>query len=332
MRSTGLKLGTFTVFTIVVTFWLASVIGKLSPFDDSYLVKARFTDATGVLNGDPVKIAGVEIGKVVSLEVTGGEALLEMEIQGDVEIPDNAIADIKFLNLLGQRVINILEPEDPSSEILAEGDEIPLANTRPALDLSVVFNNLRPLIQSTNPEEINTVARAILAVFKGREDDLAGILGNVGELSSTLADRDQRLARLVEDLDSVTKILNAQKSDIRTSLSEFTLFMESLADMTPLIERTIDDLNEASGKFGGLIERNRVNLEAELTDLATLLGIVNDNLGPLDRIAKNLKEVLLATGRSQSYGKWYTLYVVNFCPEVGAFSGQPIPADLGCAR
>jgi phospholipid/cholesterol/gamma-HCH transport system substrate-binding protein len=332
VRSTGLKLGTFTIFTIIVTFWLASVIGKLSPFDDSYLVKARFTDATGVLNGDPVKIAGVEIGKVVSLEVTEGEALLQMEIQGDVEIPDNAIADIKFLNLLGQRVINILEPEDPSSDTLAEGEEIPLANTRPALDLSVVFNNLRPLIQSTNPEEINTVARAILAVFKGREDDLAGILGNVGELSSTLADRDQRLARLVEDLDQVTRILNAQKSDIRTSLSEFTLFMESLADMTPLIERTIDDLTQASGEFGGLIERNRVNLDAELTDLATLLGIVNDNLGPLDRIAKNLKEVLLATGRSQSYGKWYTLYVVNFCPEVGAFSGQPIPAELECAR
>jgi phospholipid/cholesterol/gamma-HCH transport system substrate-binding protein len=332
VRSTGLKLGTFTIFTIIVTFWLASVIGKLSPFDDSYLVKARFTDATGVLNGDPVKIAGVEIGKVVSLEVTEGEALLQMEIQGDVEIPDNAIADIKFLNLLGQRVINILEPEDPSSDTLAEGEEIPLANTRPALDLSVVFNNLRPLIQSTNPEEINTVARAILAVFKGREDDLAGILGNVGELSSTLADRDQRLARLVEDLDQVTRILNAQKSDIRTSLSEFTLFMESLADMTPLIERTIDDLTQASGEFGGLIERNRVNLDAELTDLATLLGIVNDNLGPLDRIAKNLKEVLLATGRSQSYGKWYTLYVVNFCPEVGAFSGQPVPAELECAR
>jgi phospholipid/cholesterol/gamma-HCH transport system substrate-binding protein len=332
VRSTGLKLGTFTIFTIIVTFWLASVIGKLSLFDDSYLVKARFTDATGVLNGDPVKIAGVEIGKVVSLEVTEGEALLQMEIQGDVEIPDNAIADIKFLNLLGQRVINILEPEDPSSDTLAEGEEIPLANTRPALDLSVVFNNLRPLIQSTNPEEINTVARAILAVFKGREDDLAGILGNVGELSSTLADRDQRLARLVEDLDQVTRILNAQKSDIRTSLSEFTLFMESLADMTPLIERTIDDLTQASGEFGGLIERNRVNLDAELTDLATLLGIVNDNLGPLDRIAKNLKEVLLATGRSQSYGKWYTLYVVNFCPEVGAFSGQPVPAELECAR
>lgn len=332
MRSTALKLGAFTVFTIIVTFWLASVIGKLSPFDDSYQINAVFTDATGVLNGDPVKIAGVEVGKVVDFEVREGEAHVMMEIQGEVDLPDNVIADIKFLNLLGQRVVNLVEPEDPSDEQLGQDDTIPIANTRPALDLSVVFNNLRPLIQSTNPEDINTVARAVLAVFKGREGDLEAILGNVGELTSTLADKDQRLARLVEDLDSVTAILNNQKSDIRVSLDEFTRFMESLADMTPQLERTIDDLTTASGKFGTLIERNRVNLERELTDLATLLAIVNDNLGPLDRIAKNLKEVLIATARSQSYGKWYTLYVVNLCPEVGAFTGQPIPGDVGCAR
>ncbi|HJR45186.1 MAG TPA: MlaD family protein [Actinomycetota bacterium] len=332
MRSIGLKLGVFTVFTIIVTFWLASVIGKLSPFDDSYRIKAVFTDATGVLNGDPVKIAGVVIGKVVDFEVREGEAHVHMEIQGEIELPENAIADIKFLNLLGQRVINIVEPEVPAGEQLGDGGEIPLQNTRPALDLSVVFNNLRPLIQSTNPEDINTVARAVLEVFEGREGDLAGILGNVGELTKTLADRDQRLARLVEDLDEVTKVLNGQKSNIQTSLSEFTQFMESLADLTPQLERTIDDLTNASSRFGSLIERNRINLERELTDLATLLDIVNDNLGPLDRIAQHLKEVLLSTARAHSYGKWYTLYVVNLCPEVGAFTGQPIPNNLECSR
>ena len=332
MRSTALKLGAFTVFTIIVTFWLASVIGKLSPFDDTYDIKAEFTDATGILNGDPVKIAGVEVGKVVDFEVKQGEAHLTMEIHGEVELPKNVIADIKFLNLLGQRVVNLVQPDDPSDEKLEEGGTFGIANTRPALDLSVVFNNLRPLIQSTNPEDINTVSRAVLAVFKGREGDLEGILGNVGELTKTLSDKDQRLARLVENLDEVTGILNDQKANIEVSLEEFTLFMESLAEMTPQLERTIDDLTTASGKFGNLIERNRVNLERDLRDLATLLAIVNENLGPLDRIAKNLKEVLMATGRSQSYGKWWTLYVVNFCPEVGAFTGQPIPSDLGCAR
>ncbi|HEV2755333.1 MAG TPA: hypothetical protein VG318_06105, partial [Actinomycetota bacterium] len=58
------------------------------------------------------------------------------------------------------------------------------------------------------------------------------------------------------------------------------------------------------------------NLDQELSDLNVLLSIVDDNLGPLDKVAKNLKEVLLATARSQSYGKWWTLYVVNLCPEL----------------
>jgi len=332
MRSTALKLGAFTVFTIIVTFWLASVIGKLALFDSNYEINAVFTDATGVLNGDSVKIAGVEIGKVVGFEVVKGEAHVKMEIQRDVDLPDNAIADIKFLNLLGQRVININRPEEPSSEMLEEGATIPVQNTRPSLDLSVVFNNLRPLIQSTNPEEINTVARAVLEVFEGREGDLAAILGNVGELTSTLADRDQRLAGLVENLDEVTAVLNSQEGNIRTSLDEFTEFMESLVDLTPQLEATIDDLTVASDKFGSLIARNRVNLERDLDDLATLLQIVNENLGPLDRIAKNLKEVLMSTARSQGYGKWYNLYIVNFCPEVGAFGVPDLPARLDCEQ
>ena len=332
MRGTALKLTVFTVFTIIVTFWLASIIGKLAPFKDTYQLSARFTDATGILNGDPVKIAGVPVGKVTSFKVEEGEAIVEMEIEGDVEIPTNSLFDIKFLNLLGQRVININPAEVPSSEVYAEGEEVPITQTSPALDLSVVFNNLRPLIQSTNPEDINTVARTVLEVFKGKEDVLADILGNLGNLSETLAARDGRMARLVQDLDELTIILNQRSSNIRTGLRKFTEFMEALADITPRIERVVDQLNTASVKFGGVVSRNRSNLDQELADLKTLLDIVNDELGPLDRIAKNLKEVLLATARSQGYGRWWNLYVVNFCPEPGAFTGQPVPNELECRR
>lgn len=332
MRATTAKLTIFTIFTIIVTFWLASIIGKLSPFKDTYQLKARFTDATGILNGDPVKIAGVPIGKVTSFEVEQGEAIVEMEIESEIEIPTDSYFDIKFLNLLGQRVINIHRDETPSSEVWEEGEEVPVTQTTPALDLSVVFNNLRPLIQTTNPEDINTVARAVLAVFEGREGDLAGILGNLGNLSETLSARDQRLARFVSDFDELTKILNRDSANIRAGLRQFTEFMEQLAEVTPRIERVVDQLDTASTKFGGVINRNRSNLDQELADLKTLLDIINDELGPLDRIAKNLKEVLLATARSQSYGRWWNLYVVNLCPETGAFTGQDIPNRLDCTR
>lgn len=315
MRSTGIKLAIFTIFTILITFALAGIIGKLSPFDSTYQVKAVFTDATGILNGDPVKIAGVDVGKVVSFEVTGGEAVVTMELTGQADLPDNVIAEIKFRNLLGQRIVNLVEPESASSTALEPGGTIPVENTRPALDLSVVFNNLRPLIQSTNPEEINLVSRAILEVFKGREGDVAKILGNIGEVTQELAAKDQRLARLVTNLDELTDILNGESSSIRGGINRFGELMESLAQTTPTIERVVDQLDDASSRFGQILARNRANLDSELDDLNTILSIVAEELGPLDAIAKNLKEVLLATARSQSYGKWWTLYVVNLCPE-----------------
>ena len=317
MRNTGIKLIVFTLFTIFITFYLASIIGNLSPFKDVYSVNAVFSDATGILNGDPVKIAGVTVGKVTGFEVDRGRAIVTFEIERDIELPENVIADIKYRNLLGQRSINLVRPESPSTEALTDGETIPVENTKPALDLALVFNNLRPLIQSTNPEDINTVARAVLKIFKGREDDFAATLGNIGAITSTLAERDQRLARLIGNLNEVTNVLNSQKGNIRVSLDRFTELMESLADVTPTIEAVVDQLNEASSRFGGIVARNRANLDQELADLNVLLTIVDENLGPLDKIAKNLKEVLLATARSQSYGKWWTLYVVNLCPELG---------------
>lgn len=328
MRATGSKLTIFTIFTIIVTFWLASVIGNLSLFADTYSVKAVFTDATGILVGDLIKIAGVDVGKVTGFEVKEGEAHVTLQIDGDVELPENVLVDMKFRNLLGQRVVHLVRPDEPSEEVLENGDTIAVDQTDPALDITVVFNNLRPLIQSTNPEDINTVARAVLDVFQGREGDLAGVLGNLSELAETLAGRDDRLARLIVDLNSLTRVLNRESGSIRQGFNRFTEVMESLAEVTPEIEDVVVQLDTASKKFGGVLARNHANLDQELDDLATLLDIVNQNLGPLDRIAKNLKELLLGTARTQGYGKWWNLYIINLCIE----GVEDLPQPLGCRR
>jgi phospholipid/cholesterol/gamma-HCH transport system substrate-binding protein len=328
MRSTSIKLTVFTVFTIIVTFWLGSVIGNISPLKETYQVEAVFTDATGILVGDLVKIAGVDVGKVTGFKVEEGEAVVAMEIDGGVELPRDVIVEAKFRNLLGQRVINLIRPDSFSPENLEDGDRVPVTQTRPALDIGIVFNNLRPLINSTDPEDINTVAQAVLDIFEGNEKDFAGLLGNVGTITKTLADGDQRLARLIEDLDGLTILLNDESTSVKTGFNRFTELIESLADVTPTIERVVTQLNQASTRFGGILAKNRDNIDQELDDLAALLGIVNDNLGSVDAVAKNLKEVLLASARSQGYGKWWNLYVVNLCLE----AVPDPPQALECSR
>jgi phospholipid/cholesterol/gamma-HCH transport system substrate-binding protein len=334
MRSTGIKLTIFTLFTMVITVALSTVIGNFSLIADTYSIDAEFDDATGVLNGDLVKIAGVNVGRVTGFEVENGLATVTLQLNAEVQVPENAIVEIKYRNLLGQRVINILEPQGvASNDLLAEGDTIPASQTRPALDLDILFNNLRPLVQSTNPEDINVVARTVLRIFEGKEGDLGAILGNLGDVTKELAGGDGRLVRLVGDLRDVTDVLNNQSGNIRQGLEKFVDLMQALDEITPNIEQAVVQLDTLSTKFHGVLEKNRVNLREDLDDLATVLGLVNDNLGPLDRATANLKEVLLATARSQSYGRWWNLYVANLCPETG-FVAEPLgggclgPADL----
>ena len=325
MRGTGIKLLVFTLFTILITMGLASIIGNISFFSDTYEVKAVFSDATGILRGDLVKIAGVNVGKVADFQVEDGEAIVTLQVNGEVKLPENVLVEIKYRNLLGQRVVNFERPDVPSSATLDEGATIPVTQTTPALDLSVVFNNLRPLIQSTNPEHINTVSRAILDVFEGRETDLEGVLENLGDLSETLVGGGQRLSRLVTDLDDLAKLLNKESGNIRVGVDRFTELMEALADVTPTLKRAITQLDTASTDFGDFLVKNKTNITRDLEDLAFILGIVDKQLGPLDRVAENLKEVLLATARSQSYGSYWNLYIVNLCPEIGEHLPVPLP-------
>ena len=330
MKSAGIKLTIFTIFTAIVTVALSTVIGNFSLIADTYQVNAEFDDATGVLNGDLVKIAGVDVGRVVGFEVDKGRATVTLQLNSDVQVPENAIVEIKYRNLLGQRVINIDEPEGvESNEMLADGDTIPASQTRPALDLDILFNNLRPLIQSTNPEDINVVARTVLKIFEGKEGELGEILGNLGDVTKEFAGGDGRLVRLVGNLRDLTDVLNNQSGNVRKGLENFVELMESLDEITPNIEQAVVQLDTLSRKFQGVLEDNRVVLRQDLDDLATLLTLVNQNLGPLDRATANLKEVLLATARSQSYGRWWNLYVVNLCPEAGfvdpALGGQCTP-------
>ncbi|MEO7295506.1 MAG: MlaD family protein, partial [Candidatus Limnocylindria bacterium] len=80
LRPFLIKLALFVVFTTTVTAMLAAVIGNIQPFTDFYEMKAEFTDATGLLRNDLVKVAGVNVGKVTGAEVADGKALVFMQV------------------------------------------------------------------------------------------------------------------------------------------------------------------------------------------------------------------------------------------------------------
>ncbi|MPZ68502.1 MAG: MCE family protein [Actinobacteria bacterium] len=313
-RWTAVKLGIFTIVTLIVTSWLAAIIGNFQFFASPYTITAQFEDATGLLQGDVVKAAGVTIGRVEEISVDEGMALVELSIDEGTELPAGVGAEVRFRNLIGQRMISLVEdPESSVSGLLQDGDLIPLERTEPAFDLSILFNGLRPLIRSTSSEDINIVTKEVLAALKGREDVTASLFTNLADISDTLASKDQELDVLLEGVTAVTSNLSSRDAQLRASLEDMGSFLTDLSASREDLRGALVNLDVSARKLGQIVRDNDELIEAEIDDLAILLDAINDRRDDLRKIVKRLPTFLEAVQRTTNYGEWGNQHLINVC-------------------
>jgi phospholipid/cholesterol/gamma-HCH transport system substrate-binding protein len=316
LRWTSIKLIVFTLVTVAITVWLATIIGNIHLFSSPYEVKAEFTDASGLLTGDVVKAAGVTIGRVQDIRVVDGIALVTMEIDESVDLPRGVGARIRFRNLIGQRMVSLTENDRvQGSGLLQDGDRIPLAQTAPAFDLTLLFNGLRPLIRSTNPQDINIVSHALITALKGRSDQVEGILTNVADVADTLSSRDQQLTQLLDGLNVVTGDIAGRNAQLQRTLGNLNNFLGDLDRNKGQLSSALVSLDRASRILGRVVKKNSPNVTAELGDLSTVLDAVNDKRSDLKKAIQALPNMLSAVERVNSYGQWSMIHVLNVCKD-----------------
>jgi phospholipid/cholesterol/gamma-HCH transport system substrate-binding protein len=322
LRWTTIKLMLFTAVTVVVTIWLASVIGNFRFFSAPYEVTAEFSDATGLLKGDVVKAAGVTVGRVQEIKIDNGLALVTMAIDEGTEIPAEVDAHIRFRNLVGQRMVTLVERDgSPSDALLQGGDRIDLANTQPAFDLSLLFNGLRPLIRSTNPEDINIVTKAVSQALAGRSDEVENILGSLADVSDTLASRDVQLSQLLDNLNVVTEDLAGRGDQLTRTLANMNSFLTDVAASREDLSQALVTLDDAATRFKRIIDANDSNIDAELEDLATILDAVDDRRADLRAALRELPNFLVSVERVNTYGEWANIHLIHLCKDEGTACG-----------
>src|SRR4029079_8470348 len=224
---------------------LVVLIGNFD-FGSSRQYKAEFTDATGVVKGDDIRIAGVKVGTVKKVEIADRtRALVTFSVQDTTPLSKATRADIRYRNLVGQRYIS-LSNEIGDSGKLAEGATIPVAQTSPALDLTVLFNGLKPLFEALTPSDINQLSYEIVQVFQGEGGTLEGLLSHTASVTSTLADRDEIIGSLIENLDEVLDHLGDRDDQLVRLIKTFRTFVSGLKDDREAILGSLDQISELS--------------------------------------------------------------------------------------
>ena len=160
-------------------------------FGASNEYKAVFTNASMLEKGDDVRVAGVSVGEVKKVEhYKRNQALVTFRVKADVPLTTTSRAEIRFLNLVGDRYL-ALEAGDADGDALPDGldDGIggdtssataPSTGTRsrpgrrsrssqtsPALDLTTLFNGFQPLFQALNPKQVNELSMNLVQVLQG---------------------------------------------------------------------------------------------------------------------------------------------------------------------
>jgi phospholipid/cholesterol/gamma-HCH transport system substrate-binding protein len=126
--------GIFLVFGLLCIGYMTVKLGHVSLLgDNTYSLFARFTTVSGLRAGSPVDMLGLEVGRVgrLTMDQKDQKVVVEMRIQKDFQVYDDAIASIKTEGLIGDMFLSI----DPggAGKLLGPGGTI--TETQPAVDI-----------------------------------------------------------------------------------------------------------------------------------------------------------------------------------------------------
>ena len=305
------KLLIFIVVTTIATGLLVATIGNLS-FSGTKEYKAEFVDATGVVKGDDIRIAGVKVGTVNEVEILERtRALVSFEVEEDAPVTGATNAEVRFRNLVGQRYITLTQGIG-DTQALPDGSTIPVEKTSPALDLTVLFNGFKPLFQALSPSDLNKLSYEVIQVFQGEGGTLESLLSHTASVTQTLASRDEVIGDLIENLNEVLDHIGDRDDQLTELIESFQVFIGGLKDDRQAILGSLDQISALSVQTADLVDGIREPFVDDVRELRETAGNLDENKAELDRALQVLPIKLRKVGRTAIYGSWFNFYLCEY--------------------
>lgn len=309
--SAGIKLGIFTVVSVLVTGLLAAIMGNIG-FGAGKTYEAIFSNASMLEKGDDVRIAGVSVGEVKDVEhYQRNHAKVTFRVKADVPMTTATRAEIRFKNLVGDRYLAIEEGKRSDAPELHEDDVIPISNTSPALDLTVLFNGFQPLFTALNPKQVDELSLNLVRVLQGEGGTVQSLLANTASLTNGLANRDKLIGEVITNLSQTMDTVNDRHKQLKQLIVQLKGWMSDLARDRHTIGDSLDNISDLTEVVAGLLKDSRPWLKADVAELRKLAKLLSEPeseelLGALlDRLPESMSDQV----RTGTYGSWYNYYL-----------------------
>ncbi|GAB3217886.1 MCE family protein [Mycolicibacterium hippocampi] len=293
-------------------------------------ITAYFTSATAIYPGDDIRVAGVKVGTITSIEPQGAQAKMTLAVDRGVPIPAEANAIIMAQNLVAARYVQLAPAYEDIGPTMADGAEIGVERTAVPVEWDQVKDQLMRLATDLGP--LNGASGTSLSRFI---DSAANAMDGNGD----------KLRQAISQLSGAGRILADGSGDVVEIITSLQLFVSALRDSNTEIVQFQDRLASVTG----VIDGSRTDLDAAMTNLGTAVGEVErfiagsrnqtaEQLQRLNNVTQNLvdnrtalENVLHVAPNAIANG--YNIYNPDSGSAVGAFalSNFADPVSVVCS-
>jgi phospholipid/cholesterol/gamma-HCH transport system substrate-binding protein len=306
-------IGAAGLAVIALLLALAFNIDKLPLIGGGDHFSAAFSEAGGLKKGDDVRIAGVKVGKVDSVDLAGAHVRVDFTVTEPVRFGQDSGASVRMKTLLGQKYLSV---EPAGSGQLKEHSEIPLQRTVSSYDIVDAFTDLTTTEEDIDTDQLAKSLRTLSDTFKDSPPQVRDALNGLTRLSRTVASRDGELKRLLASANSVSGTVAERNKAVESIIKDADLLMVELNARRDAIHTLFTNTSAMAEQITGLVRENRAQLKPALDQLTQVLAVLQKHEQDLDQTIRAMAPFTRMFANVLGNGRWFDTYIQNLTTPV----------------
>jgi phospholipid/cholesterol/gamma-HCH transport system substrate-binding protein len=304
-------IGAISIAVLIVLLIAAFRASDLPLIGGGDTYRAAFSEAGGLKGGDEVRIAGVRVGQVESVDLDGDQVTVEFKVDTPSKFGKDTGAQIKVKTLLGDMYL-ALQPEGPGQ--LSEDTTIPLSRTKSAYDVVQAFSGLADRAERIDTDRLARSIDTLAALTKDTPAAFQGTLRGLSRLSQTVASRNDQINELLKNLDAVSEVIDARDQDIVALMRDSDVLLRALVARREAVHQLLVSTSRFSQEITLLVQQSRADLKPALQNLQGVVDTLLKNQNNLDETLRLMEPFYRVFANTLGTGPWFDTFISNLPP------------------
>ncbi|MBZ9645133.1 MCE family protein [Streptomyces sp. PSKA30] len=242
----------------------------------AYRVTVEFRDVLDLVPQSAVKVDNVTVGAVEKVELEGWHARVRLRVADSVQLPGNAVAELRQTSMLGEKYVALSAPSGTAPVgRLRDGDRIPLSRSGRNPEIEEVLSALSALLNGGGVAQLKTITVELNKALEGRENRVRSLLKELDTFLGGLDDQRKDIVRALKAVDRLAKRLGKEKKTIAKAVETMPPALKVLADQRRDLTKMLTALSKLGKTGTKVVNASRDDTVANLKQLRPILQQLN---------------------------------------------------------